>query len=178
MLWIGQLRTDISQVGLTNFWSRLGCALKSAHVQYVIAALCGRGVAGGASGYTTRIQIPLHGASAGCRFCTLDIPYYNNERRPLYACHPNMYNTRYAGPIYARHPNVVGVNLYVSTCRICAPTSCHVITVPPFLGEERSDLRRAFLLFGRIDGARTALRMLDGGETLYVGLSRLPAVGI
>ena len=50
MLWIGQLPTDISQVGLTNFGSRLDCALKSAHVQYVIAALYGRGVAGGASG--------------------------------------------------------------------------------------------------------------------------------
>jgi hypothetical protein len=53
--------------------------------------------------------------------------------------------------------------------------------VPPFRGEKRSDPRGAFLQFETIDDARTALGMLDGrvgpgGETLHVGLSRLPAV--
>src|SRR5258708_33007281 len=55
------------------------------------------------------------------------------------------------------------------------------MTVPPFRGEKRTDPRCAFLQFGTIDDARTALRMLDGragpgGERLHVGLSRLPAV--
>jgi hypothetical protein len=63
--------------------------------------------------------------------------------------------------------------------------ACHVIiiikTVPPFRGEKRSDPRSAFLKFQTIDDARMALQMLDGragpgGETLHVGLSRLPAV--
>jgi hypothetical protein len=47
--------------------------------------------------------------------------------------------------------------------------------------EERSDLCGAFLQFGKIDDACTALRKLDGragpsGETLHVGLLRLPPV--
>ncbi len=53
--------------------------------------------------------------------------------------------------------------------------------MPPFRGEKRTDPRCAFLQFGTIDDARTALRMLDGrvgpgGETLQVGLSRAPVV--
>ena len=60
-------------------------------------------------------------------------------------------------------------------------TSRRVITVPPFYKEDRSTLRSAFLEFNGIDDARMALCMLDGrvgpaGETLNVGLSRLPAV--
>ena len=56
-----------------------------------------------------------------------------------------------------------------------------ITTVPPFRGEERSDPRGAFLQIGSIDDARTALGMLNGragpgGETLQVGLTRLPAV--
>jgi hypothetical protein len=80
-------------------------------------------------------------------------------------------------------PNIVGARVCTSlTLSDFYPlTLCHVITVPPFRGEELSDLRSAFLEFGRIDDARTAVRMLDGragpgGETLHVGLSRLPAV--
>ena len=83
-----------------------------------------------------------------------------------------------------RHPqNHWGESLYVSTFVdfLPLPFSCRVITVPPFRGEDRSALRSAFLEFGGIDDARTALRMLEGragpgGETLNVGLSRLPAV--
>lgn len=53
--------------------------------------------------------------------------------------------------------------------------------MPPFRGETRSDPRRALLRFRTIDGARAALRTLDGrvgpgGETLRVGLSRPPVV--
>jgi hypothetical protein len=49
-----------------------------------------------------------------------------------------------------------------------------VITALLVLGEERSYVRDAFLQLGTIDAAR----MLDGrgGETLQVGLLRLPAV--
>ena len=48
--------------------------------------------------------------------------------------------------------------------------------MPPFLGEERSDLPSAFLQFGRIVDAGMVLRIHDSRETLHVGLSCLPAV--
>jgi hypothetical protein len=53
--------------------------------------------------------------------------------------------------------------------------------VPPFRGEQRSDPRRAFLHLKSIDGARAALRKLDGrvgpgGEVLQLTLSRLPVL--
>jgi hypothetical protein len=134
----------------------------------------GRGVAAGVR--RVRMHRFAHGASAGCRFCTLDILYYKNDCRPLDACHPNMYTTRYAGVMDVRSSNVVGMSLYVSTCRICTPTSRRVITVPPFLGEERSDLLpSAFLQFGRIVDTGMALRRYST-MALHVELSRLPAV--
>jgi hypothetical protein len=60
--------------------------------------------------------------------------------------------------------------------------SYHIITVPPFHGEERSDPCGPFLHFRTIDDARArALGMSDGragpgGEKLHLGLLRLPAV--
>jgi hypothetical protein len=73
------------------------------------------------------------------------------------------------------------VRLYLSHPEISMFVSYHIITVSPFQGEGRSDPRSAFLHFGTIDDARAALSMLDGrvgpgGETLHVGLLRLPAV--
>ena len=55
--------------------------------------------------------------------------------------------------------------------------------MPPFRGGKRSDPRGAFLRFKKLNDAHVALRMLDGrlgpgGETLYVGLSRLPVVDL
>lgn len=55
--------------------------------------------------------------------------------------------------------------------------------MPPFRGEKSLDPRGAFLRFRTIDDARVALRMLHGrvglrGETLHVGLTRLPVVGL
>ena len=84
-----------------------------------------------------------------------------------------------------RHPQRHrGESLYVSSSFVESLqhlTSRRVITVPPFYKEDRSTLRSAFLEFNGIDDARMALCMLDGrlgpaGETLNVGLSRLPAV--
>jgi hypothetical protein len=73
------------------------------------------------------------------------------------------------------------VRLYLSHPEILMFVSHHIITVPPFHGEECSDPCGPFLHFKTIDDARAALSLLDGrvgpgGETRHLGLLRLTAM--
>jgi hypothetical protein len=71
------------------------------------------------------------------------------------------------------------VRLYLSHPEISMFVSYHIIIVPSFHGEGRSDPRGAFLHFRRV----RSTRILDGrggpgGETLHVRLLRQPCVRI
>jgi hypothetical protein len=73
------------------------------------------------------------------------------------------------------------VRLYLSHPEILIFFSYHIITVPPFHGEEHSDPCGPSLHFKTIDDARAALSMLDRrtgpvGETQHLELLRLPPV--
>ncbi|KAH9970270.1 hypothetical protein BJV74DRAFT_867387 [Russula compacta] len=166
VLWIGRLPLNISRVALTNFWSRLGCVVEVrtslngfAHVEFASTEEALRAARQGAQ----------HGFRYAQRLLNVDFAPW----------------VFYIGPAYC----VVYISGWPASSSWPAlwqwaydiPNMVAATVLPPFRGEDRSNPRGAMLHFRSIDHARAGLRKLDGragpgGETLYVSLSRHPAV--